>query len=234
MLKTQEQIKERPILFNTEMVKAILEGRKTQTRRVMKPQPEMVTSRGRRIYRDEDFKKSWESIPGTMEGDGFVDCPYGKPGDRLWVRETWTEIDFGPVDFGGAMHEETGIVYRADFKEPEHWVWRPSIHMPRHASRILLEITDIRVERVQEITPQDGIKEGIECYTDGAEWCGIHEFSGYRNYQSNQVDKDGDTVDDWFSNPIDSFRSLWDSINAKRGFGWDVNPWVWVVEFKKI
>lgn len=218
MKQNHSQIKERPIPFLPEMVKAILEGRKTQTRRVMKPQPSMVTSRGRRVYRDEDFKKSWESISGTMEGNGFIDCPYGSPGDRLWVRETWHRNDQFNPPYEFSIGE---YIYKADFvKTGDIWVkdgfgvqskWKPSIYMPRAASRILLEITDIRVERVQDITRSDIRSEGLMCPEN---LCSDDLEYNYRH---------------WY---IDEWKKLWDSINAKRGYGWDVSPWVWTIEFK--
>ncbi|MBF0260424.1 MAG: hypothetical protein HQL97_01130 [Magnetococcales bacterium] len=151
-------MKERPILFSGEMVQAILAGRKTQTRRVVKPQPEerKITEPGHEgvslhlpgqsAYKDGVHEK-W-----IRRGE-YWDCPYGKPGDRLWVRETFC-IDDRP--FRG------GVLYRADFASPEIISpWKPSIHMPRWASRLLLEITRVRVERVREISDVDAIAEGV-------------------------------------------------------------------------
>lgn len=140
-------MKERPIIFSAPMVRAILEGRKTQTRRIVKPYPE-----GERLAVD-----MWE--------DGIVrKCPYGLPGDQLWVRETWAE-------FSGIEPKVT-YVYRADglYDTPakEHLCdnrWRPSIYMLRVASRILLEITNVRVERLQEITEEDCVEEGAAVMT---------------------------------------------------------------------
>jgi hypothetical protein len=170
--------KERPILFSGPMVLAILEGRKTMTRRVRKPQPKLFDTTARMV----------------------IGCPYGQPGDRLYVKET-----FLPWDASGGVEK---YLYRAT----EHGTaydgsWKSPLFMPRKASRITLEITGVRVERVQEITWEDAKAEGItyDGFPDSA--C---EF--YRQ----------------------EFKILWDSINAKRGFGWDVNPWVWVIEFKQI
>ena len=175
-------MKERPILMNTENVKAILADRKSQTRRVIKPQPELRVS-------DEQYKANMTKL--------IYLCPYGQVGDRLWVRETFCE------------HTTGGVIYRADEKPLEgiysYHTWRPSIHMPRWASRITLEITEVRVERVQEITEEDAKTEGV------------NEIS--------LIDRDG-----YYS----SFADLWDSINAKRGYGWDTNPWVWVISFDKV
>ena len=217
-------MKERPILFNGEMVRAILEGRKTQTRRVVKPQP--ILERGL-------WKMGGQFSAGWSEGTRSVPCmpghslctrgPYGSPGDRLWVRETWG-VATRPCPYQGWRD---GIEYRADvawmdderdllpLHEPEipdevgdfygdydKEGWRPSIHMPRWASRIMLEVKAVRVERLQEITEEDARAEGVE-------------MVGPASLTSRS-----------------SFAKLWDSINAKRGYGWDTNPWVWVVEFE--
>ncbi len=230
---------EKPILFNTEMVKAILEGRKTQTRRVVKPQPDFETAKAA-LGGDTstaipaiDFEVAVDMcgapLLGLKRGAGFgytqpnIKCPYGKPGDRLWVRETWALAQY---DFDHIPDER---IYRADFgNEPVDWNWKPSIFMPREVSRILLEITDIRVERVQEISKKDAIAEGIE-FRDGITTSG-KKYS-FPRYYTEEEDYKNIAV---CTNPIDSYRTLWDSINDKRGFGWGVNPWVWVVEFKRI
>lgn len=179
----------RGILFNGEMVRAILEGRKTQTRRVLR---------------------------GTEKP-----CPYGKPGDELWVRETWQawvrcsyEYDeWEPIDRecrGGRTWEQyledcgnpNAIEYRATSKSLGPWT--PAIHMPRWASRITLEIESVRVERVQAISKADAIAEGFE------------------REPALPID------------PRDWFRVLWDSINASRGFGWDENPYVFAITFRRV
>ena len=184
-------MKERPIIFNTEMVKAILEGRKTQTRRVIKPQPGydlgyQDCGNGFAIQVGADY-------PDNKEDERY--CPYGQAGDKLWVREAFVQC------ISTKIHPGPNFVYRADTskeaQEDYGYKWKPSIHMPRLASRITLEITDIRVERVQDITLQDKWNEG-------------------------------------YPPEIGRFQDLWDSINEKRGFGWDTNPWVWVIEFKRI
>lgn len=197
-------MKTSPIIFSGNMVLAILDDRKTQTRRVIKPQP------------PHDFG-SWNNatlMSGT-DGEDFG-CPYGKPSDRLWVRETWAVFDFeGPQDKPDAY----SIGYRADdecnwFYPPaeqrdlrlEKWgnyadpdgYWRPSIHMPRWASRLELEIIEIRVQRLRDIGQDDICQEG---QPQGVE-------------------------------PIGWYCELWDALNAKRGFGWDTNPWVWILTFK--
>jgi hypothetical protein len=213
-------MKERPILFSGEMVRAILEGRKTRTRRVIKPGKYFRTQC--KWYGPHPNGGWWGvDMPdgitpnqyGVLAGNemGFP-CPYGVQGDRLWVRETWRpcECQRCNANFShGALpiHEAE---YRSDGNDPHGW--RPSIHMPRWASRITLEVVKVRVERVQEISLND-------CESEGSGYClnGNYEFSLKDEvpYHAN-------------------FRRLWDSINAKRGYGWDVNPWVWVVEFKVI
>ncbi len=181
---------EKPILFSAPMVRALLAGTKTQTRRAVKPQPQ-----------DEVFQhpvsRQWlESVNGEESG---LRCPYGQPGDRLWVRETWTPCGPLPTD---------GVLYRSDFPEgPLSIKFKPSIHMPRWASRITLDITDVRVERLQDISEADAQAEGcpIECMSPTGDDSGsaIYGPAGY--------------------------RALWDTINGHGS--WDANPWVWVVEF---
>ena len=200
-----------PILFSALMVRAILDGSKTMTRRVMKIQPpdasyqlaQCMSTTGRK--RDEG-RLHWLKCEGVRVIDGagaYFDCPYGHPGDRLWVRETFVpHLCFG-------LDEEI-IHYRADSEScsidgTTLKRWKPSIFMPRWASRITLEVVSVRVERVQDITHEDAIREG----------CKPHPL------------QDSQTVNG-------DFETLWDSINAKRGLGWSQNPWVWVVEFRRI
>ena len=180
---------ERPILFSGPMVKAILEGRKAMTRRVVKPEPEFGVEAASVQHEDGKAKAVFQSLSNCS---GItVACPYGRPGDRLWVRETWA------YECGG------GYLYKASHLHmvPGDNRWRPSIHMPRAASRILLKITEIRVERLKDITASDCVCEGIEFESD--------IFTTYNK-----------------------FRRLWQSINGPES--WAKNPWVWVIEFKKI
>ena len=217
-------MKEGPILFSAPMVRAILAGHKSQTRRVVKPQPsdDFLPTVG--LYHPTKVdKRSGEAYPGD-ETFGAADdaedypCPYGQPGDRLWVRETWqTEgADFRRVMMAlGDIPPE--VIYRAD-KTPKqdadftrHFRWRPSIFMPRWASRITLEIAEVRVERLQEITFEDAKAEGVP-----KELCNIvtTPHMGYLDTRS-------------------GYRALWYSINGKT-HPWSSNPWVWVVGFKRI
>ena len=180
-------MKEKPILFSGDMVRAILEGRKTQTRRVIKNKEfqDWVNMK----FSDE-FIKNPENLWHKLG-------PYGQPGDRLWVRETW------------CLSGKPGIaLYRAD-QQCEVAQWKPSIHMPRWASRISLEIVNIRGERLQEITADECIREGIL----RSDLPTVEERADYDKWQ---------------------FSQLWDSINLVRGFGWAANPWIWVIEFKPI
>lgn len=195
-------MKERPILFSGAMVRAILEGRKSQTRRVIRKP---------------------ERLNGLMHSGEEADwCPYGRPGDRLWARENWRnwEDEHGGTHFKFAadgkswlvgcsndvdelLAEDPGTGYAIEKDTPET-KWRPSIFMPRWASRITLEVTDVRVERIQEISAVDVVAEG---------------YSGHG----------GDN-----SRARTEFMMSWNKLNGKRGFGWDVNPWVWVVSFKRV
>lgn len=188
-------MKERPILFSATMIRAILDGSKTQTRRIVKPEIRVVHA----IYPDASI--STNRI--FEKGDGRIHCPYGQPGDRLWVREC----------FGYSDSEDETLTYRADNPSRPHETparWRPSIHMPRWASRITLEVTGVRVERLQEISEADAKAEGVPCEIIFGTDRGI----------------DGKAF------PIREYRDLWESIN---GLGsWEANPFVWVVEFKRI
>ncbi|MDY3693196.1 MAG: ASCH domain-containing protein [Proteus mirabilis] len=197
-------MRERGIIFNAEMVRAILDGRKTQTRRVMKVQPVLNGDRWE-VY-SASVEKGNKSIPVTPWGSIENNCPFGKAGDRLWVRET----------FKTGVCAESTIAYKATHKPSdleEGWYeeikWTPSIHMPRWASRITLEITDVRVERLQSISEADAKAEGFD------------------NSQSDATNSIG-----WFEKPIRAFRRIWENIYGDDG--WNNNHWVWVIEFKKV
>lgn len=231
-------MKERPILFSGAMVRAILDGTKTQTRRIVKPQPEgtefmacgwyfplLVDTKGIEYPGDEVFGLS------SVSGSYAVKCPYGKPGERLWVRETWYPNDPTPW-------------YRADFiQRYQAWerdtpagilrledAWKPSIHMPRAASRITLEIVSVRVERLQEISETDAMAEGIKRFVPpfervSDEW--PRDGNGWLRptYDAEERPKT-------YQCPVTAYRKLWESINGPGS--WEANPWVWVVEFKKV
>lgn len=247
MTHAKQQIKERPILFSAPMVRAILEGRKTQTRRPIKPQPPadgytLHTVIGSTGPQSDIGKHRWllsDDVLSSEFGDLFS-CPYGQPGDRLWVRETWAEV-CGSEDgvCNGLECLEHYFDYRADTgaKYPGNWPaefsrdevpddirWRPSIHMPRAASRILLEITRIRVERLQEISEEDAIAEGVLPQVWHDEEAGGQPVTGYENYLP-----EGYVV---LPTAKESFASLIKSIYGP-GF-WDRNDWMWVVDFKRI
>lgn len=217
---------DRPILFSGAMVRAILEGRKTQTRRVLKspPPPEcgIHYMLGNESWLDTEnrtpLRHTWEAWGGPLFygrpegylcGSHTVPMPYA-PGDRLWVRETWAAVEpnIAPPEF------PDGRLFRASWPyEPEcKPVWKPSIHMPRWASRLTLVVKDVRVQRLQEIGEADAQAEGVLI--------------------SERLEELG--TEDWPEFPADyrdAFHVLWDSLNAKRGYGWDVNPWVVAVTF---
>lgn len=215
--------KERPILFSGDMVRAILSGRKTQTRRIVKPQPKPETRGWWCTCFSTDKKRvgEWEprngrkSIIGTEQTGERVRCPYGDIGDRLWVRETWTpdHADFYPhhavvyrADKGfDYERDDDGQVYSPESRRSFPYRWRPSIHMPRWASRITLEITAVRVERLQDMSDQDALAEGIEPMDPAFDpECGARG----------------------------QFIGLWESIYGPES--WTENPWVWVIEFKRL
>ena len=179
-MNARSHIRERPILFSGAMVRAILEGRKTQTRRMVKlpssfkPDP---------AHRGQDGPAILATVPW-----------YAQPGDRLWVRETYAKA-------------RGGFIYRADGTHTLARPWTPAIHMPRRACRIVLEVTGVRVERLQDISEDDARAEGCEAIGSG----------GYGPITF-----------------VNGYRALWDSLNAARGSGWAANPWVWVIEFKRV
>ncbi|WDZ97932.1 hypothetical protein Herbaro_09180 [Herbaspirillum sp. WKF16] len=234
-------MRERPILFSAPMVRALLAGEKTQTRRIVKPQPLDDFPRRGSVDFDgflpyEDVAQwSAEAAGGGAFKTEVQECPHGTVGDRLWVREAFS----GPYHQHGqppsTWNQSSPIWHWAD-GNPDAGDWtppKPSIHMPRWASRILLEITGVRVERLQDISEQDALAEGIEKNWTGDPSEGQNGFGtigwvpdcGWINYME---DMDGDPA----YTPRDSFRSLWQSINGRDS--WAANPWLWVVEFRRI
>lgn len=208
-------MKEHQILFSAPMVRAILAGAKTQTRRIVKP----------KYNGDHIAITEWREQGGVWYGlDGWrtvahAKCPYGQPGDRLWVREAWWQDVRDPLcavmDADGyvidrhPMSKATGtIVPVDDFCSHKFWRKCPSIHMPRWASRITLEITGIRVERLQEISGEDALTEGVD-----PEMC---EDGHYPCPDAAKL----------------AFCDLWETINGPDS--WDANPWVWCISFRRI
>lgn len=238
----------RPILFSGEMVRAILDGRKTQTRRVVVPQPSHVE--GNTLYLDGD------GFYGRAARDRIIHCPYGAPGDRLWVRETWTEFY---ASSRGATHE-TGVRYKADggerilsvptarygasLTDDDRLAWRPSIHMPRWASRITLEITDVRVQRVQEISEEDAIAEGMRWVAPTEEEQRAHRAEAEEYGEVEPRDMDGVWIapgtdcgfgpkqsrERWAISAQGAYRWFWDHL----GYGWEANSWVWAITFRRL
>jgi hypothetical protein len=205
-------VRERPILFSAPMVCAILSGAKTQTRRVYKPRPQDNI--------DDPLGALW-SLPS----------PYGAPGDRLWVRETWGLHDHG--DSGafscqsvrglseGWARERYAVTYQADWgSNMEECYWRPSIHMPRWASRITLEVSGVRVERLEDISEDDARSEGVES---------VQAIQRWRNYMR---ERESHGINETTTTARGSFMSLWESINGTESLV--ANPWVWVVEFRRV
>ncbi|WP_282267751.1 hypothetical protein [Stenotrophomonas sp. PS02298] len=230
---------EQPILFNGTMVRAILDGRKTQTRRVVKMPPAFDFTGGLgddpsdpKHWGAEDENALWWALAAGDDVDRVLACPFGQPGDRLWVREAHSIFPahgqhradggrWGPWAGLPTTVSEDGkqiAYYREGFDRCDPGRWRPSIHMPRWACRLVLEITNVRVERLQAISEADALAEGIERFaTVGGTAC--KDYSG----------GDGFNVRDAGSIQR-SFRSLWTS----TGGDWDANPWVWVISFKRI
>ncbi|HHD1893390.1 TPA: hypothetical protein ACN1KT_000940 [Klebsiella pneumoniae] len=217
---------ERGMIFNGEMVRALLSGRKTQTRRPIKCKQTRFTEIGER----EDGSKWPWSEDAEHACDFWHPCPFGAVGDRIWVRETFQGplFDYDLMDSyckdPTPFEKPEFCVYKADgVPAPEfydaddelHCCWRPSIHMPRWASRILLEITDVRVERLNAISEEDARAEGI--IDGGCLNCGEPEPCGCANPEPDATD---------------AFAYLWQSIYGQDN--WNANPWVWVIEFKRV
>ncbi|EPG4846611.1 TPA: hypothetical protein ACI6QB_002724 [Klebsiella quasipneumoniae] len=244
-------MKERGMIFNSEMVRAILDGRKTQTRRIMKVQPEsnqlgllLITDSTKR---SDIGKYHWaeSNATGNHVRSKLFSSPFGAVGERIWVRETWATLgneDGCYVDWEDNLckgdERSAARIYRASCEQrpgdyglwsiPDdaYWkphtkehkfegAWRPSIHMPRWASRILLEITDVRVERLNAISEEDARAEGI--IDGGCLNCGEPEPCGCANPEPDATD---------------AFAYLWQSIYGQDN--WNANPWVWVIEFKRV
>lgn len=217
---------ERQILFSAPMVRAILEGRKTQTRRVFNPQPRgdvaslahigTFVKTGRALFAARDAaRQPVNAFPiGSHSVKDDIACPYGKAGGHLWVRETLRLHADGNWHRGAddslieLAQDDERVSYMIAWAHHQERDYCPSIHMPRFACRLVLELTKVRVERVQDISDDDAIAEGIE---------------------PSDV---GDANEEAAFNAA-AYAELWDALNKKRGFGWDINPWVWVLEFKR-
>lgn len=200
--------KEHPILFSAPMVRALLAGTKTQTRR----EAIKCSTPGRVVLCDFDEVECLIELENTFNGQrSWNKCPYGEPGDRLWVREAWsTHACFDglpPREIKGSFH------YMAD-GECKTGKGRPSIHMPRWASRITLEVTSVRVERLQAISEADAIAESCTQNHNGFFWGGPHKVSGQKQ----------------MATAVKAYADLWESINGPGS--WDANPWVWCVSFQ--
>jgi hypothetical protein len=255
--------REKPILFSGPMIRAILEGRKTVTRRAVKAHhlPRLSGS----DYPGNEWTATAQHHPrygfnvsGATEAECaaelalYGNCPYGRRGQRLWVRETWycnhSEVQKGPylqpadmVDLDQAR-EDGDLVYAADGLNPyeqDQPTWKPSIHTPRWASRILLEVTAVRIERLQDISEDQAKAEGC-FFTDYGQQC-FHGDTGWKDVgdcpaQAGHQQRNGWAWDKTTSHeqclftPRFAFANLWSSV----GGDWDANPWVWVVEFKRV
>ena len=216
----------KPIIFSSNMVRAILDGRKTMTRRIIKPQPLPDASIG--TYSFLGFINIRDENLVLGEELGGIDCTYAnyrsspyQAGDILWVREQWRVIDYEHID----GEWSASVQFRADMKRGirlrwmegdantyERTGWRPSIHLPQKAARLFLRVVTVRAERLQDITEADAIQEG---------------FGGIP-FENPRPD-----ACPWVVAPTLSFGIAWNKLNSKRGYGWDINPFVWVIEFER-
>lgn len=215
--------KERPILFSTEMVRAILEGRKTQTRRVIKhshvyiDHPQKCTNEESRAIRNEPAQFAPGEVVAAINWL-TKHCPYGQPGDILWVRETWAHRHETATAGGVEYTLVDEIIYKADNPDAIA-LWKPSIHMPREAARLFLRVKDVRVERLQDISEADAQAEGIQWIEKGPVRGGHYT--------------DGKAILS-FKTAREAFQSLWDNIPQRTDYTWHDNPWVWVIEFERV
>ncbi len=235
----ETKVKERPIIFSAPMVRALLAGTKIQTRRIIKVQPDderyristLMSTTGDRRNEGRHFWGRYSAIGNSLlsRSEGYFPCPYGQPGDRLWVRETSLISPKNFADYTDYSYFDTeghGRIVQHLATSPNRKAATdlgvtkatPSIFMPRWASRILLEITAVRCERLQDITEADAVNEGVNVVNIG-KTKGVE----YENY----LDED---FFEYFAK--DSYATLWEKINGLRS--WATNPWVWVVEFKQI
>ena len=227
-------MKERPVLFSAPMVRTILEGKKTQTRRIV------AMPRKRDWYVVVDHGNGWWPYQSDDGESDLCDdsmehpyiCPYGQPGDRLWVKETWRpRLALSPWDvvITYAADGQQRTIKDGDFGDRDWTMPKAAVHgnvtplfMPRWASRITLEVTDVRVERLQDISEADAKAEGVEGHyiKDGWYW---------RNYSLSNEDA---STSPMLTNAKDSYRTLWEKLNSPGS--WAANPWVWVVSFRRL
>ncbi|HGW1780654.1 TPA: hypothetical protein ACNMRI_002343 [Klebsiella pneumoniae] len=226
-------MKERGMIFNGEMVRALLSGRKTQTRRIIKDCTVGRDQISKFIQIEKKFIGCYpEDVPELIREC----CPYGIPGDRIWVREAF-RVHSRATDVATLVYKASE---RNSWTEQTHRVpvavcnkpatpekWTPSLHMPRWASRILLEITDVRVERLNAISPEDAESEGLE----RTNFTGFGDEPGLPSYPEPDVYFDP-LKKQWKEYPPEAFAGLWESIYGKGS--WQANPWVWVIEFKRV
>lgn len=249
---------ERPILFSAPMIRAILADQKTQTRRVVRPSGSLLAMSWSPLHPERGLRVTTRTGKHSTHtgpvGEALSACPYGQPGDRLWVREThrvkaWNEVASARVEYRAdgsedcldvltddydawilqrtAIWERAGARVRADglLPEPPGGVpWTPSIHMPRWASRLTLEVTSVRVERLHDITEADARAEGVDWSRPepyGEKWDDDREDPREVGYPPAGA-----------SFARDNFRRLWSSINGPES--WEANPWVWVVGFRRV
>jgi len=214
LLPGYESVSKKPILFSGEMVRAILDGRKTQTRRVMNPEPPLfyLGAGGWYPHSEHSKKKHYVNKEHFLKGVPVDFSPYGQPGHKLWVRETWWKIpEPTPKELRDGADTWPLAAYPATDNNEDYleWGWKrkPSIHMPRWASRILLTVENIRIERLQDVSEDDAIQEGCSYQIKDSKYF-------HRSARG-------------------AFMLTWNRINAKRGYGWSANPWVWVVTFRR-
>ena len=200
-------MKEKPILFSTDMVRAILDGRKTVTRRMIKNADPFI--------RDN----------GLHDSDTLAKCPYSV-GDTLWVRETWcyADGDMGQCVHAAGLSQDDFVSLFPSKTTTLEIKWKPSIHMKREHARLFLCVTDVRAERLQDITEEDAVAEGVIEVQGARERWGFPMYQGVAKGNICQINKTA----------VEAFSNLCDSIYAKRGMGWNANPWVWRVKFEKI
>lgn len=222
---------EKPILFNTEMVKAILQGRKTSTRRIIKGNIPNDATWGYTFFTPKNHV-SFRGTFGGQYGEKFFKPPYWIE-DILYVRETWQEWTDDMCtcyECHGCNHGD--YIYKAGYGDDEGIKWRPSIHMPKKAARIFLKVTDIKAQQIQNITEDEAKEEGIKSYTKDEK---VYKYAVNDDWWMDYCNKHKKVGTWWQQMPTtakEAFKYLWSSCGYKWPKCWDANPWVWVIKFE--
>ncbi len=217
-------------MFNTDMVIANLEGRKTMTRRIIKPQPDDSGLHNHTRYPMSlnSTMDGWWGVTEETGEDKKFKCPYGEPGDLLWARETWMYNDDTNIPY--AFKADAVLDYTIEYQERMKGLWKPSIHMPKEAARLWMRVARVFVERLYDISATDAANEGVNRWNEDF----VSEPGAVQADYENYMWRDDPNYEDYnfpsYANPVSSFFSLWEKINGKESLL--SNPWVWAIEYE--